>query len=207
MLNDCFQLQLSTERGSLTRTTPKRIWNHIFYISILCFFWLWIWKSQAQPFILEILLKILTQRGVYAMMHICGMVSSTRDVAPLHPGRGWQRACESPCHGDSLPLEVETNPPTWNEGSGLRPNLGFMGKFMANSYLEFRDTNFEVYEVQLWGLCEVQVFSTENDLSTKWFLGKNILKHMCKIYGMNLGIMFFYEQGQSSLHLHKSIVW
>ena len=86
------------------------------------------------------------------MMHICGMVSSTRDVAPLHPGRGRKRACESPCHGDSLPLEVETNPPTWNEGSGLRPNLGFMGKFMANSYLEFRDTNFEVYEVQLWGV-------------------------------------------------------
>jgi len=75
------------------------------------------------------------------------MVSSTRDVAP----RGLS-ACESPCHGDSLPLEVETNPPTWNEGSGLGPNLGLVGKFMAHSYLEFRDTNFGVYEVQLWGV-------------------------------------------------------
>ena len=26
---------------------------------------------------------------------------------------------------------------------------------------------------------------------------------MCKMYGKKLGIMFFYEQGQSSLHLHK----
>ena len=26
---------------------------------------------------------------------------------------------------------------------------------------------------------------------------------MCKIHGIDLGIMCFYEQGQSSLHLHK----
>lgn len=122
-------------------------------------------KVPSSTLILEILLKILTQKGVYAMMHICGMVSSTRDVAPLHPGRGRKRACESPCHGDSLPLEVETNPPTWNEGSGLRPNLGDSWQIPANTWsLGTPTSGFMKFN---FGACEVQLFSTENDLSTK----------------------------------------
>lgn len=97
----------------------------------------------------------------------CTYVECFLQLVTLHrctPAAG-DSACESPCHGDSLPLEVETNPPTWNEGSGLRPNLGDSWQIPANTWsLGTPTSGFMKFN---FGACEVQLFSTENDLSTK----------------------------------------
>ncbi len=84
--------------------------------------------------------------GCKSKRHLCQCTHvewwTTSDVAP----RCGLSACEPPCHGDSLPVEVETNPPTWNEGSGLRTKSRIHGKFLL-TWISLGTHHFDAYNI------------------------------------------------------------